>query len=203
MYDENNRAEFVGTIGEDMRISHKVSNCTFYDVVLHVKRISGIIDKIPLIVREKILKQCEVSKGSKISVKGELQSRAEWDPKRRKSHMRMYVQVTEMKVVSDDEKDKNEVFLSGTMCGEPNLRRTPKGKDIVDFSIISWLKNAKSYRVWCIAWHKMAYSINEKKNKEPLTFLGKFQSREYTKRWGDGEEEQKLVYEISVVELIE
>lgn len=202
MEHESNRAELVGTIGEDVRWSHRSGNTFLYKTVLHVQRTSGTIDKVPLIVRSSILQKCKVCKGSKVSVVGTVRSYEDVDPKRQKHHMKMYAQVEEMEVVPNDEPDKNEVFLSGTIHGTPVLRQTPLARTITDFSIISHATPKRTFMLWCIAWGSTAYSINEKVAGDDVTFRGRFQSRDYTKKWEDGEE-KRTVQEISVMDLIE
>lgn len=204
MREENNWAEFVGTIGEDIRRNHRRANAFFYKTVLHVRRLSGTIDEIPLCVDGEILKQCDAHKDSKVKVEGRIQRRREWDEKWQVHHMRLYVQVTGMEIVPDTEPDKNEVFLSGTICGEPILRSTPLNKTVVDFSIICTRNNIrrKSYRIWCIGWGSEAYSINEMCEGDNVAFYGRFQSRYYTKRLESGEEAQQITYEISSMKLV-
>jgi len=203
MQDVNNWAEFVGTIGEVVRVNQHCKGITFYKVVLHVQRTSGTIDEVPMMTRDTIIKRCNACKGSKVSVKGTVQRNCEWDEKRKMNHVKLEIQVTEMEVVSEAELDKNEVFLSGSLYGETILRQTPQGKTITDFSIISYITPIKSVRLWCIAWGNVAYSIKEMEEGDTVAFSGRFQSREYTKKWGDGEKEQRTVYEISVMRLIE
>lgn len=200
---ESNRVELVGTIGEDVKKRYRRTDFTLYETVLHVRRTSGTIDKVPLIVRDSILKKCNVCKGSKVSVVGTVRSYEDVDQERQKHHMKMYAQVAEMEVVPNNEIDKNEVFLSGTIYGTPVLRQTPSAKTIADFSIISQATPKKTFMIWCIAWGSAAYSINKKAAWDNVTFRGRFQSRGYTKRWDDGEEEQRTVQEISLMNLIE
>lgn len=204
MRDKNNWVELVGTIGEDVRWNHRCRSTLLYTTVLHVQRTSGTVDEIPMIVNGEILKQCDVHKGSKVRVEGRVQRHSEWDEKWQVYHTKLYVQVTGMEVVPDTEPDKNEVFLSGTICGEPILRRTPRNKMIVDFSIICTRNNIrrKSHRIWCIAWGSEAYSINEMCEGDNVAFYGRFQSRYYTKRLENGEEAQQITYEISSMKLV-
>lgn len=204
MRDKNNWVELVGTIGEDIRLSYGNQFYTCYKTVLYVQRTSGAIDEIPIFIDERNLKQCDAHKDSKVSVEGRVQRRSEWDEKKQGYHVTLYVQVTEMKVVPDTEPDKNEVFLSGTICGDPILRTTPKGKMIADFSIICTRASGwKSYRIWCIAWGSAAYSISEKCEGDRVAFYGRFQSRYYTKVLENGEEEQRITYEVSSMKLVE
>lgn len=204
MRDENNWAEFVGTIGEDIRLSHGNQFYACYKTVLCVRRTSGAIDAIPIFIDGRGLKQCDVHKGSKVRVEGRVQSQHEWDEKRQEHHVKLYVQVTEMKVVPDTEPDKNEVFLSGTIYGKSILRKTPRGKNIVDFTIVYTRENGwKSHRIWCIAWGSAAYSISEKCEGDRVAFQGRFQSRYYIKALKNGKEEQRITYEVSSMKLVE
>lgn len=202
MEHESNRVELVGTIGEGVKERYRGTDFTLYETVLHVRRTSGTIDKVPLIVRDSILQKCNACKGSKVSIVGTVRSYGDVDQKRQKHHMKMCVQAEEMEVVPNDEPDKNEVFLSGTICGTTVLRQTPSARTVADFSIISQLLNRKSFRIWCIAWENTAHSVNEKAAGDYITFRGRFQSRDYTKKWEDGEE-KRTVQEISVMDLIE
>lgn len=194
MRNENNWAEFVGTIGEDKQLEYKVNEISFYRIVLYVKRLSGISDEIPMIVNEKILEQCDVHEGLRVKVSGEIRRRRNMDENG--YHVKIFVYVTDMNEVSDTEQDKNEVFLSGIIYN-PNLRNTFKGTPIVDFSIITSLK-----RLWCIAWFEDAYAISKKHNGDEIAIYGRFQSRIYGKVLKNGTREPQITYEISSTKLV-
>ena len=203
MQSKTNSAQFVGKVGEDIQINHKRRYGIFYKIILHVQRMSGVIDEIPMIVKDTILERCNVCKGSKIRVEGRVQRHWLLDEKTQKRQVKLYVQVTQMEEVTEAEPDKNEVFLSGMIWGTPNLRKTPFNKIITEFSIVTKGEYQKNYKIWCIAWGKSAYAVELKSDGETIAFQGRFQSRYYTKVLENGEEEQKITYEVSVMELIE
>lgn len=94
----------------------------------------------------------------------------------------------------------------GGICGDNKsiLRKTPRGKNIVDFTIVYTRENGwKSHRIWCIAWGSAAYSISEKCEGDRVAFQGRFQSRYYIKALKNGKEEQRITYEVSSMKLVE
>lgn len=55
---ENNRARMAGTIVGDVRLDHTLYGEAFYSMQLSIPRLSGVMDVLPLIVREGCSTSC-------------------------------------------------------------------------------------------------------------------------------------------------
>ena len=204
MKDKNNWAEFVGTIGEDIRFHHQGKRASFYSIILHVQCKIGVIDKIPMIVNEEDLKACNAHKGVKVRIEGRVQRQQKWDEKSQQRHVIIYVQVIKMESVSDEEQDQNKVYLTGTLYDFSIMKRAYENKKaFLSFSIITKVITGETYRIWCVALGENAYSIDQMELQGEIAFFGRFQSRDYVKGLPNGEKEQRTTYEIFVTELVE
>lgn len=85
----------------------------------------------------------------------------------------------------------NEVELSGIICRKPNLRVSPKGKELSDFIVAV----GNDY-IPCIAWGMSARRTYMYSVGLPVEVKGRFQSREYLKKTESGTE-KRTAYEVS------
>lgn len=95
---------------------------------------------------------------------------------------------------------ENEVQLSGALGSGITYRETPLGKHISDISILveNRLKDLHGCYIPCIAWNDTAAMVKEWHEGEHVTLKGKLQSRAYTKRISEQQEEQRTAYEVSI-----
>jgi len=97
----------------------------------------------------------------------------------------------------------NELFLTGTVCRDPVLRRTPLGRSICDVLMaVPRSAYGRSDYLPVIAWGKTAYECAELGVGDAIRFRGRFQSRTYRKAQPDGSMADMIAYEVSVNELI-
>lgn len=95
---------------------------------------------------------------------------------------------------------ENEVQLSGTLGKNITYRETPRGKRISDISVLveNKIKELHGCYIPCIAWNDTAAMVKEWHEGERVTLKGKLQSRAYTKRISEQQEEQRTAYEVSI-----
>ena len=93
---------------------------------------------------------------------------------------------------------ENTVTLTGTLCKEPTLRRTPMGREISDMMLSVERRYGKSDYIPCIAWGAVARRAAGWAKGAAVTVTGRLQSRAYIKMEGE-EATQKVAYEISAV----
>jgi single-strand DNA-binding protein len=88
--------------------------------------------------------------------------------------------------------DLNRVFIIGNVGKEPELRFTPAGKAVANFSVATNLKTAdKEITEWftVVCWDKLAESCNQFVTKGMKVFIeGRLQTRSWEK---DGEKKYK------------
>lgn len=183
-----NQVKLVGSIVSNFTLSHTLYSETFYYVTLSVKRDSGTVDMLPLLVSDRLI---DINKEyGQVYVTGEFRSYNQHDPD--KNRLKLYVFVNSIESV-DDEKDINDVFLEGYLCKQPVYRRTPLGREIADVMLAVNRAYGKSDYIPCILWGRNAYCVKELQAGECIRVAGRVQSREYTKNG-----ETMTAYELSV-----
>ena len=69
-----NQAAIRGSLLELPQFSHENHGNRFYRFVLEVPRLSGAVDHLPVIAREEVLNQMDLSGGERIEVRGQVRS---------------------------------------------------------------------------------------------------------------------------------
>jgi primosomal replication protein N len=166
----------------------------FCDLQLSVKRLSSIVDTIPITVPKELVKQNGIKLGSKLAVRGELRSYNKIEGGR--SKLLLSVFVTEI-TPDFDETNPNTVELAGYICKTPIYRTTPFNREIADILIAS-NRGLKSDYLPAIAWGHNARFAKSIAIGEQINISGRIQSREYQKRLENGQTETRTAYEISI-----
>lgn len=184
----SNQVKLVGSIKSQFTLSHTLYSETFYYVTLSVKRDSGTVDMLPLLVSDRLI---DINKEyGQVYVTGEFRSYNERGTD--KTRLKLYVFVNSIESV-DDEKNINDVFLEGYLCKQPVYRRTPLGREIADVMLAVNRAYGKSDYIPCILWGRNAYCVKDLQAGECIRVSGRVQSREYVKNG-----ETKTAYELSV-----
>lgn len=113
-----------------------------------------------------------------------------------KNHLILSVFVWETEPDADE--DENEIRLGGYVCKIPVYRKTPLGREIADMLIAVNRSYGKSDYIPCIAWGRNARYVSGLPVGTRVELVGRIQSREYTKKYGDETVETKIAYEVSV-----
>lgn len=186
-----NKIKLAGTVISNVELSHTFLGENFYKFDLESERTSGNSDKIPCVIPQMLVG--DIKEGAKITVSGNIRSRNYRDELG--THCQLAVFVTE---VSDYlGYDENNVELEGFICKEPKYRKTPAGREICDLLIASNRERSnKSDYIPCITWGRNAVRSSYMKAADKVKVIGRFQSREYTKRYEEVEE-IKVTLEVS------
>lgn len=197
-----NRITISGFANEPV-FSHKTEGEKFYSFILESPRRSEAVDNIVCMISEIFLKK--VIPGELLKVIGEIRTFNKNDGERKK--LEVYVFAKDL-VASEFpfEETENKVELDGFLCKEPIGRTTPSGRQIADFLLASNRSYGKSDYIPCIAWGRSSILIAEcGKVGGKVRVTGRLQSREYTKVYPDGTQEQRTAYELSAntVEIVD
>jgi single-strand DNA-binding protein len=185
-----------GELGE-IEFSHEVNGIKYYKSYLSIERDSGTVDVVPVIFREHIAKTVE--NNSPVEITGEFRSR-NYLGKDGKKHLQLYVYAQSAETMSA-EIYTNDLSLTGYICSKRQVRVTPMGRTICDFSLAVNRPNWISDYIPCIAWGSAAEHISDNLPVGTLmTLKARIQSREYDKIYPDGTKETKVAYEASVSE---
>lgn len=172
----------------------------FQKGTIKVERISGTIDEVPVVISERILDK-EIDYEDKfVEINGNVRLYKEKTDQKKL----LYVFVSEVFVPEYGTWNCNEVRLTGYICKQPYLRKTPvTERDIADVLISYSHRYGKTFYIPCVFWGRNAKYVADLPVGTKLEMKGRFQSREYKKRISENEYEIRTTYEISVKEMKE
>ena len=183
-----------GELQQLPQFSHENHQKRFYRFVLSVPRLSGTVDLLPVIAEEQLLNTIDLSGGAMLQVQGQIRSHN----LRENGARRLIIFVFANTILTTDEPPANDVVLQGPLCREPNLRRTPLGRDICDAMLAVPRAFQRADYLPCILWGRTAQEISACHTRDIIRIHGRLQSRLYTKLTEDGAEE-RTTYEISAL----
>ena len=195
---ETNDVRLCGAPAGRPVYSHSSRGLDFYRLPLTVQRLSGAEDCLNLILRREQLESAAPGDGQRLRVAGELRS----FNNHRGEGPKLVLMVFVRELGFCDEPDGNRVRLRGTLCRQPNLRRTPLGREICDLMLAVNRHYGRSDYLPCICWGALARQAARFSVGQRLRLEGRLQSREYRKLTEAGIE-LRTAYEVSAMELEE
>ena len=189
-----NRVHLCGQADGAPTLSHVNHGCAFYRFPLAVLRLSGQADKLQIIVPQAQLESVSVRAGDTVTVLGQLRS---FNNKSGQGS-RLVISVFAQQLLSGGEAPFNQIQLSGVLCKQPVLRRTPLGREICDIILAVNRRYGRADYLPCIAWGAVAAQTAEMHTGQRLTVEGRVQSRIYTKNEG-GTATERTAYEVSIM----
>ena len=189
-----NRVELCGTVLEAPVLSHVNHGCAFYRFPLSVLRLSGQPDKLQIIAPQSLLASLPVSPGDTVAVTGQLRS---FNNKSGQGS-RLVLSVFAQSMTPGGTAPLNRIQLSGILCKQPVLRRTPLGREIRDMILAVNRRYGRADYLPCIAWGAVAQQAAAMTTGDRLTIEGRVQSRTYTKTEG-GVSTERTAYEVSIM----
>ena len=189
-----NRVELCGTVLEAPVLSHVNHGCAFYRFPLSVLRLSGQPDKLQIIAPQSLLASLPVSPGDTVTVTGQLRS---FNNKSGQGS-RLVLSVFAQSMTPGGTAPLNRIQLSGILCKQPVLRRTPLGREICDMILAVNRRYGRADYLPCIAWGAVAQQAAAMTTGDRLTIEGRVQSRTYTKTEG-GVSTERTAYEVSIM----
>ncbi|MCL2229385.1 MAG: single-stranded DNA-binding protein [Firmicutes bacterium] len=188
----NNKVLLCGTVTKVNETNEEDT----YDLVLGVTRLSGMQDKIPVIL-SKELKETQFQIDQVITISGIFTSFNKIVDGR--SKLILVVMVNEIyEPVDQDYDNPNVIELIGYVCKAPIYRTTPFNREIADLLLAVNRTGTKSDYIPAIAWGKNARFAKNLLVGEKICVAGRIQSREYQKRLDDDKVETRTAYEVSI-----
>ena len=191
-----NEAELEGLVLTPPAFSHENHGTAFYRFLLEVPRLSGQMDRLPILVTAAQLPMVTV--GQRLRITGQLRS----FNNRSGQGSRLVLSVYARTVQPPTGEAANRIRLSGALCKPPILRRTPLGRSICDLMLAVPRRYGRADYLPVIAWGQLAGDLSRRSVGEAVTLEGRIQSRQYTKVTDSGPEE-RTAYEVSVMHLTE
>lgn len=196
MEQNQNYVELWGIAAQECAFSHENHGQRFYKFPLRVERLSGQCDT-PIIVVSELMASL-ISEGEPVRITGQLRS---FNNKSGQGS-RLVITVFAQTVEPGNGTSFNRILLSGVLCKQPTLRRTPLGRSICDVILAVNRHYGRADYLPCIAWGQLALQVAEMSVGDRLTLEGRVQSRTYTKLLESGTEE-RTAFEVSIMQLVD
>ena len=193
-----NYVELWGTAESEPYLSHENHGQSFFKFPLCVERLSGQADHPVIVVSESLLRAAPVGPGEPLRVTGQLRS---FNNKSGQGS-RLVITVLAQELEESDGGFFNRILLSGVLCKQPSLRRTPLGRSICDIILAVNRHYGRADYLPCIAWGQVASRVSRMSVGDRLSLEGRVQSRTYTKLLETGPEE-RTAFEVSIMQLVE
>lgn len=182
-----NRVEVVGIVDSDLEYSNEVCGSVLYKTFLLIRRKSGTIDKLPVMIPDHGYHQ--IKKGDLLYVSGTYRSQ------NNNGKVLLYIFASTIENLPVAVGFMNKVELSGFICKDPIFRITPKGRKLCDIILAVNGTCGRSYYIPCVFWKDNAENVNMLPVGTEIHITGRIQSREYEKNG------KQVAYEVSVDEM--
>lgn len=189
-----NHIDLIGSLASAPQFSHDNHGRRFFSFFLEVERLSGTIDRLPVLASEQLLRATTVHEGDSLHITGQIRSFNSRTPGRH----RLIISVLAEQMSVCSEPHDNLTALTGVICKEPVYRRTPLGREICDVMLAVNRPYRRADYIPCILWGRTAQEAAAFPVGTTLTLTGRLQSRDYLKLLGS-ESEQRTAYEVSVI----
>ena len=182
---------------KNIRYSHTIDGVNFNKADLIVKRGDGREDI--LIVKFKEFCR-EIKEDQQAELIGNVRSFSQFVDGKNKVEIYVFSYLDEIQEDYPNELT-NKVVLSGRICKKDSLRTTSNGKHYIHFIVANNLfiegdQKLNSY-IPCVAWGVTGKELDSKfKVGDPIYLEGQLHSREYKKRFDNGEFEIRIAHEV-------
>ena len=191
----NNRMVAAGRLDGTPEISHEVMNEPFYSGTLLVKRLSGVIDHLPVTLPGKLMEAGNPwPEGALLMLQGQVRSYNKVVEGAGRLMITLFAQHIDVGAENDT---LNRVELIGALCKPPIYRSTPFGREICDMMLAVNRAFGTSDYIPCIAWGRNAQYAARFRVGDKVRVTGRLQSREYQKLLDNGEYMVRNAYEVS------
>ena len=198
---DNNQVTIVGVVDSEFVYSHEVFGEGFYVVDVIVQRLSNMVDRIPLMISERLIDVSESYIGRTLQAHGQFRSYNKHEEGRNRLVLSVFVREVEVLDEEPENIKPNSIFLDGYICKLPVYRKTPLGREIADLLIAVNRPYGKSDYIPCICWGRNARFAQAFEVGNHVQVFGRIQSREYVKKLSETATEKRTAYEVSVSKL--
>lgn len=183
-----NDVELRGTICSYAELFFTTMQDEYYKIGVEIKRVSGDIDIIPVVIPRKQIDPNADYNDLRIHVKGLVQTRRDEN-----GHLNMYVFAKESSIYApyENEEDVNKIHISGILKNKVIRKTSLSQIDIADVFFV----NRDNYYP-CIVWRDNVKLIKQMDKNSKFDIYARFQSRPYEK-----DNENKIAYELSISKL--
>ena len=190
---ENNQVTIMGEVATPFTFSHEVFGEGFYMVSVNVRRLSNSMDRIPLMISERLIDVSRDYTGEFIMASGQFRSYNRHEEHKNRLVLSLFVREVAFIEEELDGAKTNQIFLDGYICKLPVYRKTPLGREIADLLLAVNRPYGKSDYIPCICWGRNARFAASFEVGEHVQVIGRIQSREYIKKLSETEAEKRTL----------
>ena len=172
-----NQVLLRGKASGNPSFSHDAHGKSYYCVNIRIRRLSGSLDALNVLVGQALLSACEIRKGDPLEIEGQIRS----FNNRGDQGSRLVLSVLAQSIRPSDAEDCNTVILKGNLCKTPEYRKTPLGREICDLLLAVPRIYGRADFIPVICWGQNARACAFHPAGQTLCVEGRFQSRPYTK----------------------
>lgn len=195
---DTNKVILVGKIVKELEFSHSICGEGFYNTYIEIPRLSEVRDVLPMTISERLIQEMSLKVGDQLQVEGQLRSYNKTINGKNKLILSIFVKEINLIFLEEQTKNPNRIYLDGFICKNPIYRTTPFGREITDLLIAVNRAYNKSDYIPCIAWGRNARFSQTLEVGQQIRLWGRIQSREYQKKYPNGEVANKVAYEVSI-----
>lgn len=195
--------EVTGQVLTDLKLSHEFKGEKYYQFTIGVERQSGVIDRLPVIISERMMQRETILIGDYLYIYGSVRTK-NVRISEEKTKLLVNIYAENFNELEPEENDGTNIMtVRGCICKTPILRTTPAtNREVADFIICIYRNYGKRDYIPCIAWGKNAKYLSQVAPWTEIQAVGRFQSRDYIKVI-DGVQEERTTYEMSISEFVE
>lgn len=194
---DTNVVTIVGKIVGEKEFSHEIYGEGFYIYNVQIPRLSKSVDVLPVTVSERLLVGLNLKEGDTVKAEGQLRSYNKFINGNNRLVLTVFARDITL-FENEEVKNPNTIFLEGYICKNPVYRETPFGREITDLLVaVNRLYNKSDY-IPAIAWGRNARFSSNLSVGDKIRIWGRIQSRQYQKKYSDGNVENKIAYEVSI-----
>ena len=197
----HNQVIVSGYLDSEFTLFRSMYGEDFYQAELAACRNSGRIDKIPILVSERLTNVHLCRRGQYVRVIGQFRSYNRLEGE----HTRLILMVFAREITLEDQEQEmqrqaNTIYVDGFLCKEAIYRKTPLGREIADFLVAVNRSFKKTDYLPCVCWGRNARYAQTLDVGSRILLWGRIQSRNYRKKILDGDDVniiERTAYEVS------
>lgn len=194
-----NTAKIVGYVVSSPEIHHSTHGEDFYEFSVRVPRLNNSAsDIIRVEISDRVYDVNKIDKDAIVSIEGQFRSFNEHNSETGKISLRLFLFTRDIEILDSVEEFTNKITLRGFICKDVVHRSTPGGREISDVILSVNRLYSKSDYIPCIVWGRNSKYVYKMDVGTEVEFVGRIQSRVYTKKFNDGSTLEREVYEVSV-----
>lgn len=193
---KNNDVIITGEILDGFTFNYKILGEKFYSVNVRVNRSSNAYDIIPVLISERIIDVTSDYVGKFVCISGQFRSFNKHEDNKNKLLLYVFVQCIDF--LEKLTYNENCISLKGYVCKDTVYRETPLGREITDIILAVNRQYGKCDYIPCICWGRDARFADDFEVGTKIWVEGRIQSRNYIKKFKDGNTEERTAYEVSI-----